>query len=59
MGASAALASPDRLDDLDPAVIELVKALARAAVSKEIRRLRRRDSEAYSGVAVPTLIDCP
>jgi hypothetical protein len=47
----AALASPDRLDDLDPAVVELVKALARAAVTKEIRRLRKRDSEACLGTS--------
>lgn len=32
------------LPELDPAVVALVKALARAAAAKDVARLRNRDS---------------
>ncbi|WP_157222461.1 hypothetical protein [Novosphingobium sp. AP12] len=40
-----------RLPDLDPAVVELVKALARAAAAKDIGRLRHKDSPRDAGSA--------
>ncbi|HKT85595.1 MAG TPA: hypothetical protein VJQ77_05865 [Novosphingobium sp.] len=40
--------APARIPDLDPAVVELVKALARAAAAKDIARLRQKDSNRAS-----------
>lgn len=37
------------LPELDPAVIALVKALARAAAAKDVARFRHRDSLDHAG----------
>ncbi|MFC0683581.1 hypothetical protein [Novosphingobium clariflavum] len=47
---------PAPLPDLDPAIVELVKALARSAAAKDIARLRSKDSPRTAGASNDTHI---